>query len=405
MSTSVKANRSAVLNLGEQLRNILHGESKLIRDRKYHLRTYKECFVGGEMVDWLIDRGEVSTREEGVEVMQKLLDYGVIHHVVDDHCFKDEKLFYRFRRDDGTYQGPPDPPIVAKGQRIYSRVKVIQGFIADRKYHLQSYKKCFVGNEFVEWLVSCGECGTREDASELGRHLLEAGVIRHVCNDHHFKDDYLFYRFVNDETSPKSIKERLGMNKSSRKDSRKSSKPVDSEDGKVYDEIGATSPATGDENNYEKMTPRREFTEDSYVLISRNTSLGTKGEDTTSEDLTESSQSNWDRSASIRSDSSVIGRVPSWSELLSPSSPYAQKELAVTSDAVGFGFIIRGRGPVYVHTVDDHGPAAAAGMTVGEFLLEVNGVDVKKATHKEVAQIILQGTSTAYFKTLCAHSS
>jgi S1-C subfamily serine protease len=77
----------------------------------------------------------------------------------------------------------------------------------------------------------------------------------------------------------------------------------------------------------------------------------------------------------------------------------------VTSDAVGFGFIIRGRGPVYVHTVDDHGPAAAAGMTVGEFLLEVNGVDVKKATHKEVAQIILQGTSTAYFKTLCAHSS
>ena len=41
--------------------------------------------------------------------------------VVDDHCFKDEKLFYRFRRDDGTYQGPPDPPIVAKGQRIYSR--------------------------------------------------------------------------------------------------------------------------------------------------------------------------------------------------------------------------------------------------------------------------------------------
>lgn len=41
--------------------------------------------------------------------------------VCDNHDFKDEKLFYRFRRDDGTYEEPPDAAIVAKGQRIYSR--------------------------------------------------------------------------------------------------------------------------------------------------------------------------------------------------------------------------------------------------------------------------------------------
>ena len=38
----------------------------------------------------------------------------------------------------------------------------------------------------------------------------------------------------------------------------------------------------------------------------------------------------------------------------------------VTSDAVGFGFIIRGRGPVYIHTVDENGPAAATGLTVSD---------------------------------------
>ena len=80
MSTSVKANRLSVLALGEQLRNILHGESNLIRDRKYHLRTYKSCFTGSEMVDWLIQREEVESREEGVAVMQKLLEYEIIHH-------------------------------------------------------------------------------------------------------------------------------------------------------------------------------------------------------------------------------------------------------------------------------------------------------------------------------------
>ena len=80
MSTSVKANRLVVLALGEQLRNILHGGSRMIKDRKYHLRTYKTCFIGNEMIDWLIERGEVASRGEGVEVMQKLLEYGVIHH-------------------------------------------------------------------------------------------------------------------------------------------------------------------------------------------------------------------------------------------------------------------------------------------------------------------------------------
>lgn len=41
--------------------------------------------------------------------------------VCDDHLFKDEKLFFRFRKDDGTYQEPADSPVIAKGQRIYSK--------------------------------------------------------------------------------------------------------------------------------------------------------------------------------------------------------------------------------------------------------------------------------------------
>ena len=39
--------------------------------------------------------------------------------------------------------------------------------------------------------------------------------------------------------------------------------------------------------------------------------------------------------------------------------------LQIASDAVGFGFVIRGEGPVFVKTVDPTGPAAAAGLKVG----------------------------------------
>jgi len=36
----------------------------------------------------------------------------------------------------------------------------------------------------------------------------------------------------------------------------------------------------------------------------------------------------------------------------------------VVSDPVGYGFVIRGSRPVYVHTIDPSGPAAGAGLRV-----------------------------------------
>lgn len=53
------------------------------------------------------------------------------------------------------------------------------GFLADRKYHLTTYKRCFVGNELVDWLVANGEVNDREEGVELGRQLLESGTIHH----------------------------------------------------------------------------------------------------------------------------------------------------------------------------------------------------------------------------------
>ena len=51
-------------------------------------------------------------------------------------------------------------------------------------------------------------------------------------------------------------------------------------------------------------------------------------------------------------------------ELEDPNAPYTTKHIRVASDPVGFGFVIRGEGPVYVKTVDPTGPAAAVGLKV-----------------------------------------
>lgn len=54
--------------------------SSLIQDRKYHLKTYKQCFVAKDFVDWLLARGEATTRSDAVTLGKQLVDAGVICH-------------------------------------------------------------------------------------------------------------------------------------------------------------------------------------------------------------------------------------------------------------------------------------------------------------------------------------
>lgn len=110
-----------VLVTGEQLRLRLH-EGKVIKDRRHHLRTYPNCFVAKELIDWLIEHKEASDRDTAIKIMQKLLDQSIIHHVCDEHReFKDMKLFYRFRKDDGTFPLDSEAKVFMRGQRIYEK--------------------------------------------------------------------------------------------------------------------------------------------------------------------------------------------------------------------------------------------------------------------------------------------
>jgi hypothetical protein len=71
--------------------------------------------------------------------------------------------------------------------------------IKDRKYHLKTYKECFVGKEAVDFLVEAGHAATREDAVALGGALQQSFLFEHVTRDHSFTDDYLFFRFLGEK--------------------------------------------------------------------------------------------------------------------------------------------------------------------------------------------------------------
>uniref|UniRef100_A0A3B3YKQ4 Rap guanine nucleotide exchange factor (GEF) 4 n=1 Tax=Poecilia mexicana TaxID=48701 RepID=A0A3B3YKQ4_9TELE len=91
-----------ILRAGKILRHaILSRVPHMIRDRKYHLKTYRQCCVGTELVDWqMLQCSCVHSRIQAVGMWQVLLEEGVLNHVDGETVFQDKYLFYRFLDDE-----------------------------------------------------------------------------------------------------------------------------------------------------------------------------------------------------------------------------------------------------------------------------------------------------------------
>lgn len=70
--------------------------------------------------------------------------------------------------------------------------------VQDRKWRFSSFPSCFVGSDAVIWICNYLSCST-EDAIKLGQSIYETGAFHHVCRDHSFKNEYLFYRWHSDD--------------------------------------------------------------------------------------------------------------------------------------------------------------------------------------------------------------
>uniref|UniRef100_A0A9J7XFW6 Rap guanine nucleotide exchange factor 4 n=1 Tax=Cyprinus carpio carpio TaxID=630221 RepID=A0A9J7XFW6_CYPCA len=99
---SLQVPSEKILRAEKVLRNaILARAPHMIRDRKYHLKTYRQCCVGTELVDWLLQQSScVHSRAHAVGMWQVLLEEGVLNHVDHELNFQDKYLFYRFLDDE-----------------------------------------------------------------------------------------------------------------------------------------------------------------------------------------------------------------------------------------------------------------------------------------------------------------
>ncbi|XP_032232127.2 DEP domain-containing mTOR-interacting protein [Nematostella vectensis] len=367
----ISAKSMQILLLGEHLRVRLHNErdpGDIIKDRRYHLRLYPCCFVGRDVVDWLVHHGEAVNRTAAVQCMCILQENNIIHHVCDDHMFKDEMLFYRFRRDDNTLPITHDVALVIRGYNISQRIKADDcHLVKQQQCEDFVYRSCFIGSSLVDWMVERGETNDRFEAVLLGRELLEIGLMKHVTDDHHFKDDpSTYYQFVIEKVFAKKLMEALCL-----LEGRQLSLPPGSPREVRKKNL---SLLMGGRSIPVPLSPSREARGNEFTGFRQSPGSPDSG----------GSPGNF-------SPRPVIVREVTVDELLDNNGPYTMKTIRVMSDAVGFGFVVRGSEPVFVQTVDPSGPAAAAGLKVRMFIHSVNGKEVLHWTHKEVAKEILRG--------------
>ncbi len=154
-----------------------------IADRSYHLRSYSECFVASEAVDWIAKACSVA-RPDAVAIGRALQTCGLIYHVAREQSFDDQYFFFRVAR-------LPENFVVAD---FCAQVNSSAGFEQrDRTYLGTEYKQCFVGKEAIAW------CKARRmsanEAMSAGQRLLDLSIASHVVNEHPLKDEGFFYRF------------------------------------------------------------------------------------------------------------------------------------------------------------------------------------------------------------------
>ncbi|EGX53875.1 hypothetical protein AOL_s00004g534 [Orbilia oligospora ATCC 24927] len=85
------------------------------------------------------------------------------------------------------------------GMRLPTLAQELQGLrgirLQDRRWHLRLHYNCFIGSEFVTWmLLNFKDLDTREEAVEYGNDLMKEGLFQHVERRHAFRDGNFFYQ-------------------------------------------------------------------------------------------------------------------------------------------------------------------------------------------------------------------
>ncbi|XP_065178901.1 uncharacterized protein LOC135809471 [Sycon ciliatum] len=172
----------------------------LIKDHRFHFTSYRHSFFSLEALQFTETSGFVESRSAALCLMQGLETMGFIHHVTDSFMFTDANHLFRFRLDDGTDFPEMSHDVLLLGENVYQEAHHANPpAVRDRTYKGKIYSQCFIASELLDLLMTWEFFSNRKEALNFCKQLVTAGMVHHVCYDHHFKDDFLFFRFTDDD--------------------------------------------------------------------------------------------------------------------------------------------------------------------------------------------------------------
>ena len=150
----------------------------LVKDRYYHLKKYKQVFLGQDCVTWIKEFTHVESREEALRIGNQIMHAGHFAHVANNHNLKDKFLFYRFSTDKEEKEEEDDfvinsPASVHVKARTNAVVEEMNAQIEELNDKLKCIQKEFMlsKNDFRRWGVVCL------------LNLLVVSIITAVTND------------------------------------------------------------------------------------------------------------------------------------------------------------------------------------------------------------------------------
>ncbi|XP_061687258.1 DEP domain-containing mTOR-interacting protein isoform X2 [Syngnathoides biaculeatus] len=366
-----RQHKAEVMIAGEQLRLRLH-DGKLIKDRRYHLRTYPNCFVAEELIAWLVNHKEAPDRTTAMCLMQHLMDHNIVHHGK------------RKTEDDGTFPFNTEVKIFMRGQRLYEHLIGDKHSVLQlREEHGVAYERSFPGCQLIDWLLQNGEAVSRGRGLELCRALQEHSIIQHVGQKHDFFDSGLLYQFCINFRHRRRLSELLSESDQDNYDGPMLSTQGDGHHDSPFvqhkipaQEAASDFQSVGASKDLKRVTSGRRGSLNSLQLHSPGFLPIVQKSST----------------PVIRCNpKSVLKRHFTCEELLVPGAPFTKRVLTVTGDALGWGFVLRGMAPCYVQAVDPGSPAAAAGVKVRQLVCQVNGQCVLYLDYRTVTTLVMTG--------------
>ncbi|XP_042590058.1 DEP domain-containing mTOR-interacting protein isoform X1 [Cyprinus carpio] len=282
--------------------------------------------------------------------------------------FKDAQYLYRFRKDDGTFPFNIEVKIFMRGQRLYEHLITSKDSILQtRQEKGVAYDRSFPGYMLIDWLLQNGEIESRREGLDLCKALLKHGIIQHVSLKHHFFDSGLLYQFCINFRRRRRLSELLHE--------------TENEEVECIIQQSQEDQAGSPEGNSDFLSVQP-------TLDGRCGSLTHLQQSSRGYPLTASLTV----ALAVRCNpTSVLKRHVTCEELFSPGAPYVKRVLTILGDALGWGFVVRGKSPCYVQAVDPASPAAAAGIKVRQFVCRVNGHGVLHLDYHTLSKLVMTG--------------